>query len=95
MDEQFDLVGYWTEIKLSILREYAKAYAKILSRQGAIRYYAYIDAFAGMGTVKLKDTGEEINGSPLMALKLQPKFSHYHLVEMSAQRAERLRQFRI
>lgn len=92
MDEKFDVVGYWTEIKLRILREYAKAYAKILSRQSFIRHYAYIDGFAGGGTLKSKESGEEINGSPLMALKIQPGFSHYHLIEMSPARAARLKQ---
>jgi three-Cys-motif partner protein len=95
MDERFDVVGYWTEIKLSILQEYTKAYAKIMSKQGAIRHYAYIDAFAGRGTLKSKVSGEEINGSPLMALKIEPKFTHYHLIELKPERAEQLRKLTI
>jgi len=91
MDERYDEVGYWTEIKLSILQEYAKAYSKIMSKQGAIMHYAYIDAFAGRGTLKSKVTGEEINGSPLTALKIQPGFTHYHLIELNPERADQLR----
>ena len=34
MVEDLDIVGNWTEIKLNILEEYAKAYARILSNQG-------------------------------------------------------------
>jgi three-Cys-motif partner protein len=92
MDERFDVVGYWTEIKLSILREYAKAYSRIMSKQGSIRHYAYIDAFAGAGTLKTKQLGEEIDGSPLMILKIEPGFNHYHFIEMKPERAEKLRQ---
>ncbi len=47
----FDIVGYWTEIKLSIPRAYSKAYATILSKQKSITHYAYIDCFAGVGDI--------------------------------------------
>lgn len=53
-----DTVGYWTEIKLSILREYSKAYAQILTKQQKIRHFAYIDGFAGAGTHISKSTGQ-------------------------------------
>jgi len=92
MDERLDVVSYWTGIKLRIVKEYAKAYAKIMSKQGPIRHYAYIDAIAGAGSLISRKFREEIDGSPLMALKIEPRFSHYHLIEMNPQRAERLRQ---
>ena len=92
LEESLDVVGYWTELKLDILKEYAIAYSKIMSKQGRILHYAYIDAFADGGTLKSKASGEEINGSSLLALKIQPGFSHYHLIETNPQRAERLRQ---
>jgi three-Cys-motif partner protein len=79
-------------VKLDILRDYAKAYARILSEQQAIRHYAYIDGFAGAGTHISKATGEEIDGSPSIALQIQPGFSHCHLVDMDGKRADRLRQ---
>ena len=31
--ERLDTVGYWTEIKLQILQDYAKAYAQVLQNQ--------------------------------------------------------------
>jgi three-Cys-motif partner protein len=89
--ERLDTVGYWTEIKLQILQEYAKAYAQVLSNQAAIKHVAYIDGFAGAGTHISKETGERIDGSPARALAIQPRFSHYHFVEMDATRAQRLR----
>ena len=92
MDEEVDVVGYWTEIKLNVLREYANAYSKIMGKQKLIRHYAYIDAFAGSGTLKSKESGEEIDGSTALILKIKPGFSHYHLIEMDAARASRLRQ---
>ena len=47
--ERLDTVGYWTEIKLRILQDYADAYAQILKKQRSIKHVAYIDGFAGAG----------------------------------------------
>ena len=87
-----DTVGYWTEIKLSILRDYSKAYAQILTNQQKIRHFAYVDGFAGAGTHISKSTGEHIEGSPSVALRGNPPFSHYHFIDMDGQRANLLRQ---
>ena len=87
-----DTVGYWTEIKLSILREYSKAYAQILTKHQEIRHFAYIDGFAGAGKHISKSTGQHIEGSPSVALGIKPPFSHYHFIDMDGKRAELLRQ---
>jgi hypothetical protein len=42
----FDRIGYWSEIKLDIIREYASAYSRILTAQPGL-HHAYIDGFAG------------------------------------------------
>jgi len=89
-EARLDEVGYWTEIKLAILEEYAKAYATILAKRSEIRYYAYIDGFAGAGKHISRTTGEEIDGSPAIALKIQPPFSHYHFLDLDGRRAKRL-----
>ena len=91
-DERLDEVNYWTEIKLSILRDYSKAYATILSKQRSIRHFAYIDGFAGAGTHVSKTTREEIEGSAAIALGMQPAFSHYHFIDLDGRRVQRLRQ---
>jgi three-Cys-motif partner protein len=91
MKEYLDTVGYWTEIKLQILQEYANAYAQILANQPSIKHAAYIDGFAGAGTHISKESGELIDGSPERALSIEPRFTHYHFVEMNPARAERLR----
>ena len=85
-----DVVGYWTEIKLSILRDYSKTYATILSNQKIIKHYAYIDGFAGVGMHISKTTGQEIEGSPSIALNLQPGFSHCHFIDLAGKRTDRL-----
>lgn len=86
-----DVVGYWTEIKLSILRDYSKAYATILSQQRQIKHFSYIDGFAGVGTHISKTTGQEIDGSPSIALNLKPGFSHYHFIDLDGRRVDHLR----
>ncbi|MFH0911871.1 MAG: three-Cys-motif partner protein TcmP [Planctomycetota bacterium] len=91
-EDKLDYVGYWTEIKLQILRDYAKAYVKIMNKQSHINHYAFIDGFAGAGTHVSKATGEEINGSPVIALEVEPAFSHYHFIDLEKKRVERLRQ---
>ncbi len=89
--EGLDIVGYWTEMKLAILQDYATAYAQVLKDQRAIRHVAYIDGFAGAGAHISKQSGALIQGSPARALSIQPPFSHYHFVEMDEDRADRLR----
>ncbi len=90
--ENLDEVGYWTEVKLSILHEYANAYATILNNQKSIKHFAYIDGFAGPGAHISKKTGEEIQGSPAVALSITPSFSSYHFIDLDKSRTLQLRQ---
>lgn len=89
MEEFLDVVGDWTEVKLHIIQEYSKAYARILHKHPELTF-SYIDAFAGAGTVVSKDTGEKKPGSPLLVLDLDPKFDHYYFIERNPDRAEQL-----
>src|SRR5262245_1769121 len=90
--EHLDVVGYWTELKLQIIQDYAKEYAKIvLNPESPIKHASYIDGFAGAGEHISKESGEIIKGSPARVLAIEPRFSHYHLVEMREDRVERLR----
>lgn len=91
-EPKLDEVGHWTEIKLQIIRDYTAAYAKVLGNQRIIRHFAYIDGFAGAGAHISRETGQEIEGSPAIALKAQPPFSHYHFIDLDGRRAARLRQ---
>ncbi len=91
IESDLDVIGYWTENKLQILKNYSHEYAKILNKQKAIRYFDYIDGFSGAGKHISRSTGKEIEGSPMVALKIQPKFSHFHFIDMDGKRAESLR----
>jgi three-Cys-motif partner protein len=71
---KFDEIGYWSEIKLDIVREYAQAYSTIMNAQKSIRKHLYIDAFAGAGHHISKATRQFVKGSPLNALLIQPPF---------------------
>ena len=91
-ERRYDEIGYWSEIKLDIVREYAQAYSTVLAKQTRIRKYLYIDAFAGAGVHISKQTGEFVPGSPLNALNVQPPFSEYHFIDLDGDKAEHLRQ---
>jgi three-Cys-motif partner protein len=89
---EFDQIGYWSEIKLEILKEYASAYSKILSAQkNPALAHVYIDAFAGAGVHLTKLSNEFVLGSPLNALCVQPPFKEYHLIDIEPEKVESLR----
>ena len=88
---QLDEIGYWSELKLEIVRKYAAAYSTILSKQAFIRGHLYVDAFAGAGTHISKETGEEISGSPIIALQMNPPFTELHFIDLDGSRANELR----
>lgn len=88
---QFDRIGYWSEIKLEIIKEYAAAYSKILDAQRSPSFYhIYIDAFAGAGVHLTKDTQDFVPGSPLNALSIEPPFREYHLIDIEPEKIESL-----
>lgn len=41
-----DVIGFWSEVKLEIIRKYLPAYTTILSRQKSSFKTLYVDAFA-------------------------------------------------
>lgn len=86
-----DEVGYWSEVKLDIVRKYAVAYSRILVSRAAIRGHIYVDAFAGAGMHVSKDTGESIAGSPVNAMQIVPPFSELHFIDMDGSRVAELR----
>jgi three-Cys-motif partner protein len=80
---KFDEIGYWSEIKLDIVKEYAAAYSKIMAaRRNPSFYHVYIDAFAGSGISISRTTGGFVPGSPLNALLVAPPFREYHLIDL-------------
>lgn len=88
---KFDEIGYWSEIKLDIIRDYAKAYSTILSaRNNPSFYHIYIDAFAGAGIHKSKTKNEFVLGSPLNALNINPAFKEYHFIDLNKAKTDYL-----
>ena len=87
--QALDEIGYWSEIKLEILKEYAHAYSTILTKKGFEHFY--IDGFAGAGVHISRATGEWIPGSPLNALNIQPPFRRHYLVDLDGRRTAQLR----
>ena len=70
---KFDEIGYWSEIKLDIVKDYASAYSRILAAQTKpALHHVYVDAFAGAGVHISKVTGNYIPGSPINALLVHP-----------------------
>jgi len=91
-DLHFDEIGYWSEIKLEIVKEYAHAYSVILAAQkNPSLHHVYIDAFAGAGLHLSKASQEFVLGSPLNALRVQPPFREYHLIDIKQEKIEHLR----
>jgi three-Cys-motif partner protein len=89
---QFDRIGYWSEVKLEILKKYAKTYSTILAAQKKPSlYHVYIDAFAGAGVHLTRATQDFIPGSPLNALNVRPPFREYHLIDIEREKVESLR----
>jgi three-Cys-motif partner protein len=84
-----DEIGYWSELKIEIIRKYAAAYSTILAKQRL--HHIYVDAFAGGGGHKSRTTGQMVKGSPLAVLDVQPPFEEYHFIDLDPRLAAALR----
>ena len=89
---QEDVVGPWSEDKLNLLRDYLRAYTKIMHKQDWCRGYHYVDAFAGTGKPRARDEERYIDGSPRVALSIaEPyQFHSYTFIEKDLRRAQQL-----
>ena len=88
---KLDEIGYWSEVKLDIIKEYAKAYSTIINAKPIIQQHLYIDGFAGAGVHISKRTKKYIPGSPLNALNVNPPFKEFHFIDLDGGRADALR----
>ena len=89
---KFDEIGYWSEVKLDVIREYAAKYSMILTaRRKPSLYHVYIDGFSGAGIHVRKHSGEFVLGSPLNALAVEPPFRKYYLIDLDGDKVEHLR----
>ncbi len=89
---KLDQIGYWSEVKLDIIRDYARAYSTILAAQRRPRlHHVYIDAFAGAGVHLSKTREGEIPGSPQIAVATEPPFREYHFIDLDGSKVKKLR----
>ena len=86
---KYDEIGYWSEVKLAILEEYATPYNRILLSHQL--HPIYIDGFAGAGHHVAKGSDRIIEGSPMRALAVDPPFDFFHFVDSNEERAAELR----
>jgi three-Cys-motif partner protein len=86
---RFDEIGAWSEVKLEILRKYASAYSRILAsqRSPSLEHY-YIDGFSGAGLHLSKKTGQVIEGSPTIALHIDPPFRRFFFVDLDGDKVQ-------
>ncbi len=74
--------GNWTESKMEIVVDYAKAFLTIMNKQSWVKTL-YFDGFAGSGSIDAKENEEIIKGTALRILEIKdPKpFDIYYFVE--------------
>ena len=74
-------VPEWTKNKLGILWAYLSRYA--IACRSARAFY-FVDAMAGSGLCRVRETGEFLLGSTLIALKAEPRFTKCLSLEQNA-----------
>ncbi len=78
----------WTREKLAYLQKYASAFMKAMT--GKWPRLVYIDLLAGPGRDIDPDTKKEFEGSPLIALAVNPKFDHLFLSDQDVDNVDAL-----
>ncbi len=86
---EYDVIGFWSQIKHSIIKEYASVYSALLENKRL--YHVYVDAFAGPGEHISKNTMSIVPGSPSIALAIDPPFREYYFIELDQDKATELR----
>jgi three-Cys-motif partner protein len=89
-----DEVGPWTARKLELLEKYLSAYTRILTTRNWCTGVHYIDAFAGASVHVDRETRELLDGSPRIALKVEPPFNRLIFIEKNEERVKCLNALR-
>lgn len=88
--------GSWTEEKIEIIVEYARAYLKIMNRYASIYNWKllYFDGFAGSGFIKKGKNKKLIVGAAqrILAIEEPRSFDLYYFVEKDTQNAHYLKE---
>lgn len=87
--------GLWAKKKLELLKEYIHRFTVGMKPTDKKKYnwkgLVYIDLFAGPGKCIIRETQEEINGSPLIARTAPWPFTEMYFVERDQKNAEALK----
>jgi three-Cys-motif partner protein len=64
-------------------KHYIERYTEVVAAtmKNKWRHLAYIDTYCGPGLCWVKDTGEWVEGSPLIALRTEPSFTRFAFVD--------------
>lgn len=81
--------GIWAKEKLYYLEHYLDIFSVGMRGKWGGKLY-YVDLFAGSGRCLIRETGEEVDGSPLIALKFN--FARYFFFEADPDCFEALKQ---
>jgi len=76
-------VGAWSKDKHHFLARYIDAFTKAMKGKPAWTGIGYVDLFAGPGMCVVRDTGEEIDASPLLALQTDKPFDVFAYADKS------------
>jgi len=76
-------VGLWAKDKYFYLNRYFEIFTSAMKDIWKGELY-YIDLFAGCGRCRIRETGEEIDGSALVSLSVKYPFKKYIMVELDA-----------
>jgi three-Cys-motif partner protein len=79
----------YAQEKLYYLQRYLDIVNKAMRKKWPFR--AFVDLMAGPGRCVLEEDGTEFDGSPLLALRADPPFTHVALTESSTRLAEALK----
>lgn len=80
--------GDWAQEKLYYVAKLMEIFATGQKHRWPLR--AYIDLMAGPGLCKLREGGEQFDGSPLLALRTKTPFTHAIFVELNEEAAAAL-----
>ena len=83
-------VGEWGRQKYLRLWIYADIFSRAMKNQYANR--VYIDLFSGAGKATIRETGELVLGSPLLALSVADPFTRYIFCDKDKQNVDALRE---
>ncbi|MFC1678916.1 three-Cys-motif partner protein TcmP [Elusimicrobiota bacterium] len=82
-------IGGWGKQKYQLVKSYAEIFSS--SMKGKWDCRVYVDLFAGAGRSRLRETGQVVHTSPMLALSVPDQFDRYVFCEKNSKKLEALR----